>query len=254
MDTHTASRDDLLDDPRFWCLLYESWLLAYVGDPFTEGEEYFFSLPQSAVEEFFRELEGTAVEGMREYTLPSANGKTYLHSFPVVSVLVSLANGWRAGVDLVMCPGDFGIDYVVVPPSGTPLVIGVHGGNSWLPALRWEELLLLERATRTTETVSRARAFLLFYPACFADVARKEEVRGMLRQAWGGVGFPVRNVEAWIDRLTDQWCSGCQWRRDPAYGWICEGGGSLRNPKLLGKHHRLAAGMFPAVAQLFSSL
>jgi hypothetical protein len=254
MDPQTPNRDALLDDPRFWCLLYEPWLLAYVGDPFTEGQEYFFSLPQSAVDEFFRELEKMVVDGMREYTLPSANGKTYLHSFPVVSVLVSLANGWHAGVDLVMCPGDFGIDYVVVPPSGKPLVIGVHGGNHWLPALRWEELLLLANAARTASTVSRTRAVLLFYPACYPDAAQKDEVREVLRQAWGDVGFPVQHLEAWIDRLTDQFCAGHKWRRDPTHGWICEGGGSLRDPKLVGQHHKVAAGVFSAVAQLFSSL
>lgn len=84
MDPQALNRDTLLDGPRFWCLLYEPWLLAYVGDPFSEGEEYFFSLPQSAVDEFFRELETMAVD----------NGV-----FPTVSVLVSLANGWPAGLD-----------------------------------------------------------------------------------------------------------------------------------------------------------
>jgi hypothetical protein len=239
MDPQTLNRDTLLDDPRFWCLLYEQWLEALVGDPFTEGTEYFLSIPESAVDEFFRELEATAVD----------NGV-----FPTVSVLVSLANGWHAGVDLVMCPGDFGIDYIIVPPSGKPLVIGVHGGNSWLPALRWKEVLLLANAARTTSTVSRARAILLLYPACYPDAAQKDEVREVLRQAWGGVGFPVQHLEAWIDRLTDRCCDGFKWRRDPTYGWICEGRGSLRDPKLLGQHHKVVAGMFPAVAQLFSSL
>jgi hypothetical protein len=32
MDPQTLNRDALLDDPRFWCLLYEQWLQANVGD------------------------------------------------------------------------------------------------------------------------------------------------------------------------------------------------------------------------------
>src|SRR5262245_16462088 len=99
MDTHTGSRDALLDDPRFWCLLYEPWLKPCVGDPFAEGEEYFFSVREDTVADLFRELERMAAEGKREFTLPSANGKTYFQWIPIVSVLLSLANGWRAGVD-----------------------------------------------------------------------------------------------------------------------------------------------------------
>jgi len=248
-----VSHDALLDDRRFWCLLYEQWLQACVGDPFEEGEAYFFSTPNATVNDLFRALEGMAVEGKREYSLPAGNGKTYLYSLPIVSVLVNLKDGWRAGVDLVMCPGDFAFDYVVVPPSGEHLVIGVHGGNSSLPALRWEEVLFLGNTARTTATVSRARAILLFAPACFPNASQQGEAKRVLRQAWSEVGFPVQHLDEWIDRtMGESW--GDFWKRDPTHGWICESDHSLRNPNLLGKYHRVTAKMFPAVAQLFSPL
>jgi hypothetical protein len=254
MDTPNVSRDALLDDPRFWCLLYEPWLKPCVGDPFEEGEEYFFSIRENTVDDLFHELEGMALEAKREYAMPPAYEKTYLHHVPIVSILVSLANGWRAGVDLVMCPDDFAFDYVVVPPSGEHLVIGVHGGNHSLPALRWEEVLFLGSAARPTATVSGARSLLLFYPACFPEAVQQNAVRAVLRQAWGEVGFPVQHLEEWIDRTTDRCPDHALWRRDATYGWICEDDHSLRNPRLLGKYHRVVAGLFPAVARLFSSL
>jgi len=114
MSPHPASHGALLDDPRFWCLLYEGWLKPVVGGPFTEGEEYFFSIRESTVDVFFRGLDNLAVDD---------------GTFPKVPVLVSLTNGWCAGVDRVMCPGGSGIDYVVVPSSGEQLIVGVHGEN-----------------------------------------------------------------------------------------------------------------------------
>ena len=120
MHPQLVSRDALLDDPRFWCLLYEQWLKPRVDDVFAEGEDYFFLTPEDSVGELFHELEAIAVNEGR---------------FPAVSVLVDLANGWRAGVELMMCPEDFEVDYVVVPPlSGEHKIIGVYGGNHWLPA------------------------------------------------------------------------------------------------------------------------
>jgi hypothetical protein len=239
MTPHPVTHVALLDDPRFWCLLYEGWLQPVVGDPFAEGEEYFFSTRHSTIDDFFRGLDGLAV----------GDG-----AFPKVPVLVSLTNGWHAGVDLVMCPGDFGIDYVVVPPSGERHIVGVHGGNSWLPALRWEEVLSLAGAIRPTATVSRARAILLFYPACYPAAEQLDQVRVALHQAWGEVGFPVRHLEEWVARTVDGSCAGPGWRRDATYGWVCEGHGSFRNPRLVGQFYKCTAGMMSAVAEFFGSL
>ena len=53
-------RDDLLDDARFWALLYEYWVKRRVGDSFDDGEQYFFSIRESAVAAFFRKLGATS--------------------------------------------------------------------------------------------------------------------------------------------------------------------------------------------------
>jgi len=239
MTSQIVNRDDLIDDARFWCLLYESWLKPCVGDPFTEGEEYFFSIREEAICGIFRELEGAAVaEGF----------------YPAISVLVNLANGWRAGVDLMMCPGDFEMDYVVVPPSSDEhKILGVHGGNHWLPALRWEEVLILANAIQPATTLSRARGVLLFYPAAMPDESQRAEVRDALRQAWKESGFSIRHLEEWIER-TDQGGLPYHWKQDPTYGWICDHDHSLRNPHWAGRHHRWTSGMLTAVAQLFATL
>jgi len=239
MHPQLVSRDALLDDPRFWCLLYEQWLKPRVDDVFAEGEDYFFLTPEDSVGELFHELEAIAVNEGR---------------FPAVSVLVDLANGWRAGVELMMCPEDFEVDYVVVPPlSGEHKIIGVYGGNHWLPALRWEELLLLAAASRPMTAMSNARGVLLFYPPCFPDESRRDEVRKVLHDAWSEVGFPVRHLDEWIDR-TDQCTSAVPWKKDPDCGWICENDHSLRNPRWAGRHHRWTSGMLSAVTELFTSL
>ena len=239
MNPQIVNREALLDDLRFWCLLYESWLKPCVGDPFEEGEEYFFSIREYKVHDLFHELEEIAV--------------TRGH-YPAVSVAVTLPSGWRAGVDLMMCPEDFEFDYVVVPPGATDhKIIGVHGGNHWLPALRWEEVLLLADAVAPRTAVSRARGILLFYPACIPAESCKDEVKETLRLAWSEFGFSVEHLDEWIER-TAQDTGDSRWRHDPNHGWICESDHSLRNPKWIERHHRWTSGMLSAVAQLFSSI
>jgi hypothetical protein len=153
-----------------------------------------------------------------------------------------------------MCPQDFEFDYVVVPPaSADHKIIGVHGGNHWLPALRWEEVLTLAAAVRPSTTVSRARGTLLFYPGCIPEEGCEGEVKRHLREAWNECGFPVRHLDEWVDRIVSSGAQGL-WRQDSAYGWIYESGSSLRNPRWIDKHHRVTPGMFSAVAQLFSTL
>jgi hypothetical protein len=174
--------------------------------------------------------------------------------FPAVSVLVDLPGGWRAGVDLMLCPEDFDFDYVVVPPfSEEHKIIGVHGGNHWLPALRWEEVQALAGAIRPATAMSKARGVLLFYPGCIPGVDRREEVVDVLRRYWSDFGFPVRHLEEWIQR-TCQCEANIPWKQDPIHGWLCESESSLRNAKWIGRHHRWTPGMLEAVAKLFFAL
>ncbi len=53
-------RDDLLDDARFWALLAKYWVKRRVGDSIDDGEQYFFSIRESAVAAFFRKLGATS--------------------------------------------------------------------------------------------------------------------------------------------------------------------------------------------------
>jgi hypothetical protein len=125
-------RDGLLDDARFWALLYEYWVKPRVGDCFDDGEQYFFSVLESAENAFIRNLEGAAAQDGH---------------YPEYSVLLPLRNGWRVGVVLSMFPGEFEIQDVIASPSSDELIVfGVNGGNSRLPALRWEEVLMLRDA------------------------------------------------------------------------------------------------------------
>jgi hypothetical protein len=120
--TGRASWRTSLGEPRFWCLLYEAWLRPCAGDPFREGEDYFLSTREASVQDLLDVLG----------RIPVRDGR-----FPAVSVPVTLADGWRAGVDVMMCPEDFDFEYVTAPPrSRRHHVVGTHGGNFWLAALR----------------------------------------------------------------------------------------------------------------------
>ena len=75
MDPTRFERDDLLDDTRFWALLYEYWVKRRVGDSFDDGEQYFFSIRESAVAAFFRKLGADQLHGTAiVYTHSSGTG------------------------------------------------------------------------------------------------------------------------------------------------------------------------------------
>ena len=57
MNPTRFERDDLLDDARFWALLYEYWVKPRVGDPFEDGERYFFGVRERDVNAWFHKLE-----------------------------------------------------------------------------------------------------------------------------------------------------------------------------------------------------
>jgi hypothetical protein len=238
-------RDDLLGDVRFWALLYEYWVKPRVGDSFDDGEQYFFSVRENAVNAFFRELEGAPTEA---------------GSYPEYSVLLTLRNGWRIGVVLSMYPEDFAVLDAVRPPSSDELIVfGVNGGNSQLPALRWEELLIIRDAVVPPEPATKAKAILLLFPSvCLSSDLEIGAVRRALQSAWGKTGIPIRHADELVARDIDDFIENRRlhpdvketlWRTHPRHGWINDSEHSLRNPMVDG-----AQRVLPVIRQLFSTL
>ncbi len=235
MKAWTVSRDDLLDDPRFWALLYEHDLAARAGDNFVDGADYFLDVPSNAVREFFLTLERLPVDAGH---------------YPEVSVTLPLKNQWRVGVVLSLYPEDFEIQDVLVPPGSGHVVIGVNGGNSRLPALRWDELLTLADLVSRDPPGSRAKAVLLLYLSVILVTGDSiEEVRVILRECWRGSGLNVRHLYELVERVADRVEETTRWQWNERFGWFNDSRHSLRNPDS-------AEGprVLPVVRQLFASL
>jgi hypothetical protein len=238
-------RDDLLDDPRFWALLYEHWVKPRVGDGFEDGERYFFSVRETAVNAFFQKLK---------------KARTPRGSYPEHSVLITLRNGWRIGVVLSLYPEDFAVQDVIEPPTSEErIVFGVNGGNSRLPALRWEELLVLSDAVVPDDPAVRAKAMLLLFPAIFLSSKHKfDRLRQTMGQAWQTSGIPVNHADELVGRPIDDFLGIRKlypklgetiWSRHRKHGWINEGHHSLRNPKVEGSER-----VIPRMRELFATL
>ena len=238
-------RDDLLDDPRFWALLYEYWVQARVGDNFDDGEQYFFSVPQNSEAAFFHDLEAAS---------------TGHDQYPEHAVLLTLRNGWRVGVVLSMWPQDFEIQDVFAAPSSDELIVfGVNGGNSRLPALRWEELLSLSNLVVPNNSELMAKMVLLLFPAmCLSSDLKIEKVRHVMEQAWTNSGISVSNASELVDRPIDDFQGSRQrypsvketvWSEDPEHGWINDSHHSLRNPLVDGSER-----VIPSIRELFSTV
>jgi hypothetical protein len=216
MKALTVSRDDLLDDPRFWALLYEHYLAARVGDTFNDGADYFLSVPWNAVRDFFHALERLPVDAGH---------------YPEVSITLPLKNQWRAGVVLRLYPEDFEIQDVLVPPGSGHVVIGVNGGNSRLPALRWDELLTLADQVLLAPPGSRAKAILLLYLSVILVTGDSiDEVRAVLRDCWRGSGLCVRHLDELVERVADGVEDTTRWQWSERLGWFNDSRHSLRNP------------------------
>jgi hypothetical protein len=216
MQVMTVSRDDLLDDPRFWALLYEYYLAARVGDSFDDGADYFLSVPWNAVREFFLTLERLPVDAGH---------------YPEASVTLPLKNQWRAGVVLRLYPEDFEIQDVLVPPGSGHVVIGVNGGNSRLPALRWDELLTLADQVLRSAPGSRAKAILLLYLSVILVTGDSiDEVRAVLGDCWRGSGLIVRHPDELVERVADGVEETTRWQWSERFGWFTDSRHSLRNP------------------------
>jgi len=229
-------RDELLDDARFWAIVYEYWLKPRVGDPFDDGEEYFLSVREAAVNEFWRELESLPVEQGR---------------YPSVSVMLQLRGGWRFGVALSLYPEDFEVQDVTSPPDSDELVlVGVNGGNSILPAFRWQEVLTLANHLAEATPARRAHGVLLLYPAVF--FSRQDSmsaVRDELRDAWRNSGVSAQHLDEFIARITEHHSDDYEWRNDPQHGWITTTRDSLRNPET-----RDAPRVLSMIQRMFASL
>ncbi len=239
-------RDDLLDDVRFWALLYEHWVKPRVGDNFDDGEQYFFSVRESAVNAFFQKLEGN---------------RTQRDHYPEYSVLIPLRKGWRIGVVLRMYPESFEMQYVVAPPSSDErIVVGVASGNSRLPAFRWEELLMVSDAVKPSKLAVKAKAKLLLFPSVFIvssdlDIA---EVGKVLENAWAKSGLAIKKAEELVRRPVEDFVGlrrlypkmkETRWLKDRPHGWINDSPYSLRNPNVNGSER-----VIPAIRELFSTL
>lgn len=238
-------RNDLLDDAQFWAILYQYWVKPRVGDTFDDGEQHFFLIRESTVNAFFRQLE---------------NSRTQPIHYPDLSVLLTLRNGWRIGVVLSMYPEDFEIQYVVAGPSSDELIVfGVNGGNSRLPALRWEELLVLRDAVVSKSPEAKAKALLLLFPSiCLSSELKIDEVRQNVEQAWAKSGIAVEHVGELVGRLLDDFLEGRSmypeahetvWHNHQIHGWINDSHHSYRNPKV-----ESSASVIPVIRELFSSL
>jgi hypothetical protein len=245
MNLMRIERDDLLGDVRFWALLYEHWVKPRAGDSFDDGEQYFFSVRESAVQAFFDELQGA----------PTAAG-----SYPEYSVLLTLRHRWRIGVVLSMFPEDFEVQDVVGPPSSDELIVfGVNGGHFRLPALRWEELLLLRDAVRPPQPAIKAKAILLLFPSVGqSSDLDMDAVRRVLQSAWRKSGIPLRHADELVARPVEDFVESRRvqpemkealWRNHPKHGWINDSPYSLRNPKADGARRVLLV-----MRQLFSTL
>jgi hypothetical protein len=245
VNPNRVERDDLLDDARFWALLYEFWVKPRVGDSFDDGEQYFFSVRESAVGSFFHRLEGARTE--------------HRH-YPEYSVLLRLRNDWRIGVVLSMYPEDFEIQEVVAPPSADELIVlGVNGGHSRLPALCWEELLMLRDAVVPNNLAMKAKAVLLLFPSiCLSSDMKIDEIRQVVEPAWTNSGIPVRHASELVGRPIDDFLGSRRlypdvqetvWRKHRKHGWINDNPQSFRNPKVDGSER-----VIPVMRRLFSTL
>jgi hypothetical protein len=159
-----------------------------------------------------------------------------------------------------MWPEDFEIqDVVGLPASDELIVFGVNGGNSCLPALRWEELLTLRDAVLPKKPETKAKAVLLFFPAiCLSSDMKIDEVRQVVEEAWMQSGIPIAHASELVGRPIEDFLGGRHlypgvketlWSKHPKHGWINDSHHSLRNPKVDGSER-----VIPAFRQLFSGL
>jgi hypothetical protein len=159
-----------------------------------------------------------------------------------------------------MYPEDFEIQDVIAPPASDELIVfGVNGGNSKLPALRWEELPVLCDAVVPPKPVVKAKAVLLFFPAiCLSSKIKIDDVQQVVEQAWAKSGIQIEHASELVGRPIEDFLGSRQlypdvkdtiWNKHPKHGWINDSHHSLRNPKVDGSE-----GVIPPIRELFSTL
>ncbi|MBK9143292.1 MAG: hypothetical protein IPM23_12390 [Candidatus Melainabacteria bacterium] len=208
-------RNELLDDPRFWAILYESFIEATTEDEFDDGCHRFFGCTADEVETLFSSL--------------SSAGDP--DSFPVYTVEMRLTGGFSVGLGLSMFPDSFDIP-VFLREDADATLIGIIGGAFMLPALRWCELAMLQDRLLLQDANTRSRMLLMLYPCVYltyeVDV---EEVRASLLRALAESGIGATHRDELVARLTE--CGGnTVWREDPQLGWVNDSRHSLRNPEV----------------------
>ncbi|MCA9802331.1 MAG: hypothetical protein KC777_10105 [Cyanobacteria bacterium HKST-UBA02] len=210
-----VERNELLDDPRFWAILYESFIEATMEDDFDDGCQRFFGCAADEVDTLFSSLSQTGD----------------LDSFPVYTVEMRLTGGFSVGLGLSMFPENFDIP-VFLKENADATLIGIIGGAFMLPALRWSELAVLQDRLLSQDARTRSRMLLLLYPSVYlTDEVDVEEVRTSLLRALAEAGIGATHRDELVGRVTESG-SNAIWREDPRLGWVNDGRHSLRNPEV----------------------
>ncbi|MGD9683202.1 MAG: hypothetical protein AB7W16_18705 [Candidatus Obscuribacterales bacterium] len=209
--------NELLDDSRFWAILYESFIEATTEDNFDDGCHRFFGCTADEVDALFSSL----------------SRARDLDSFPVYTVEMPLTGGFSVGLGLSMFPENFDIPvFLKEDADAIPSIIGIIGGAFMLPALRWSELAILQDRLLFQDARTRSRMLLMLYPSVYlshdVDV---EEVRASLLRALAESGIGATHREELVERLTE-FSSNVVWREDPHIGWVNDSRHSLRNPEV----------------------
>ena len=146
-----------------------------------------------------------------------------------------LGRDFSVGVVYADC-GDDGneVRYLLDHPSWSePELIGFDSPHFALPALRWEEIVLLHSAMRADNALEASAVALLMFPATYlTSAAQQAEAQNWLTAWWKN--FPViqpKAIETLVRNIVAyRTVPEVRWWHDAALGWITNDVNSLRNP------------------------
>jgi len=213
-----VNRNELLSRPEFWAVHMFLITKMRAGKGDRDPTEKAFGKPEKALMAFYKK------------ELCSEKQWPY---FPV-----TLLKGYSVWVQYSNYPEDNNIDYCLDHSSWSePISLGVGTADFMLPALRWEELLLISR-NATIENTSMdpfACALLLLLPAVwFTSSDPLSEACTILISAWQKLGvIEKRALAEFVDyTMAISGSNKFEWREEGALGWINNSQWSARNPKL----------------------
>lgn len=225
-------RNALLDDPRFWAILYECFIEATTEDDFVDGCQRFFGCTADEVGALFS-------------ALPRSGDPD---SFPVYTVEMPLTGSFSVGIGLSMFPENFDIPvFLKEAADEDATLIGIIGGSFMLPAFRWCELGTLQDRLLSREPKNRSRMLLMLYPSLYlTEEVNVEEVRAALLRALEESDIGAFHCDELVARLI-KFGSNAVWREDPQLGWVNDSRHSLRNPEM-----DFSEGPIASIRSLFS--